>query len=81
MSGFCSSLKGFLGVRKRDVCADMEADENIAFTGETPLVLQYQTGQKGIDVVAANNLRLVAALFDQQKLEITHREQMERRYL
>ncbi len=44
-------------------------------------VLLYRAGQKGIDVVAANKLRLVAALFDQQTLEITHREQMERRYL
>jgi hypothetical protein len=61
--------------------SDREADENSLFTGETPSVLLYRAGQKGIGLVAANNLRLVAALFDQQKLEITHREQMERRYL
>ncbi len=61
--------------------ADREADENSLFTGETPLVLLDRTGQKGIGLVAANNLRLVAAVCDQQTLEITHREQMERRYL
>jgi hypothetical protein len=60
---------------------DREADENSLFTGETPSVLLYRTGQKGIGLVVANNLRLVAAVFDQQTLEITHREHMERRYL
>ncbi len=44
---------------------------------ETLIVLLYRTGQKGIGLVAANKLRLVAALFDQQTLEITLREQME----
>ena len=48
---------------------------------ETLKVLLYRAGQKGIGLVAANKLRLVAALFDQQTLEITLREQMERRYL
>ncbi len=60
---------------------DREADENSLFSGETPSVLLYRTGQKGIGLVAANNLRLVAAVFDQQTLEIILREQMERRYL
>ena len=55
--------------------------KNSYFTGEILIVLLDRTGQKGIGLVAANNLRLVAAVFDQQTLEITHREQMERRYL
>ncbi len=47
---------------------------------ETLKVLLYRAGQKGIGLVAASKLRLVAALFDQQTLEITHREQVERRF-
>ncbi len=44
------------------------------------IVLLYRKGQKGIGLVAANKLRLLAAVFDQQTLEITHREQVERRF-
>jgi len=35
LTGLISSMGGFR-VRKRDVCAGMEADENILFSGEMP---------------------------------------------